>query len=67
MWTFTENVTRTTFRGPWFKLYRSDIIEKHADVLHKVAANYKDLLPGNTGEVEVGSYSSFFKKSMSDK
>ena len=63
----TESVTRTTFRGPWFKLYRPDIIEKHADVFRKVAANYKDLLPGNTGEVEVGSYSSFFKKSMSDK
>jgi len=52
----SEQVETRTFGIPWFKRYRTEIIEEHALAYRKVAENYQDLLsddPGNppdTGE-----------------
>ncbi len=52
----SEQIETRTFGIPWFKRYRTEIIEEHALAYRKVAENYQDLLsddPGNppdTGE-----------------
>ncbi|QSH41016.1 DegT/DnrJ/EryC1/StrS family aminotransferase [Lentisphaerota bacterium ZTH] len=45
-----------TYSVPWFKHFRKDIIEQHADAFKKVAANYQDLLPGDTDKDTGGSW-----------
>jgi len=45
-----EGIQERVFRIPWFKHYRSQVIEEHAAAFRKVAENYSDLLaddPGN--------------------
>lgn len=56
-----EGINRRVFGVPWFKHYRPDIIEEHADAYRKVAANYKALLVGDSGrDTEIGQYTTFF-------
>ena len=46
----SEGITERTYRIPWFKHYRPEIIEEYAAAFKKVALNYKELLaddPGN--------------------
>ena len=45
---------------PWFKHFRPDVIEQHAEAFKKVAANYEDLLESDKDkEQDGGGYSSF--------
>ena len=46
----SERIGTMSYAIPWFKHYRPEIIEQHANAFRKVAENYKDLLkddPGN--------------------
>lgn len=46
----SEKIGTMTYAIPWFKHYRPELIEQHAEAFRKVAENYKDLLkddPGN--------------------
>ena len=45
----SEAIREHTFRVPWFKHYRPKIIAEYADAFRKVAKNYEELLPGDTG------------------
>ena len=56
-----ENINRYVFEVPWFKQYRPEIIEEHANAYKKVVENYRALLADDTGkDAEIGGYSSFF-------
>jgi perosamine synthetase len=55
-----ESINLHVFEVPWFKRYIPEIIEEHADAYKKVVNNYKALLADDTGDEEVGGYSSFF-------
>jgi hypothetical protein len=56
-----EGINRRVFGVPWFKHYRPEIIREHADAYRKVVANYRALLPGDSGrDAEIGQYSTFF-------
>ena len=52
----SENIHKYTFGYPWFKHYRPQIIEEHADAIKKVVENYKELLPGDTKEEDAGGW-----------
>lgn len=57
-----ENINRVVFEVPWFKHYRPDVIEEHANAYKKVVHNYRALLDeDNDRDVDVGAYSSFFR------
>ncbi len=46
----SEKMGALTYGIPWFKRYRPDIIEEHANAYRKVAENYRELVrddPGN--------------------
>lgn len=49
----TESIQNRVFSIPWFKHFRKNIIKEHASAYRKVLENYKDLLPGDTGNTEV--------------
>jgi perosamine synthetase len=56
-----ENINGCVFEVPWFKHYRPDVIEEHADAYKKVVENYSALLAGDSQkDTDVGGYSSFF-------
>jgi dTDP-4-amino-4,6-dideoxygalactose transaminase len=57
----TEDVKKRLVTLPWFRHYRKNIIEEHAEAFRKVSANYRDLLPGDKGEEEAGGYSTSFR------
>jgi len=58
-----ENINRIVFGVPWFKHYRPDVIEEHANAYKKAAQNYHVLLDNDTDkDVEIGAYSSFFSE-----
>ena len=57
-----ESIGKRTFRIPWFKHCRKDLIENYAAAVKKVADNYKDLLPGDTDTSDVSGYSSFWSR-----
>ena len=61
-----ESINLHVFEVPWFKRYIPEIIEEHANAYKKVIKNYKALLADDTGDEEVGGWSSFFssKKNM---
>jgi perosamine synthetase len=46
----TESIQKKVFSSPAFKHYRPEIIDEYAAAVKKVAANYEDLLPGDTGD-----------------
>lgn len=48
----TEQAGKRTFRIPWFKHYRPQLIEEHALAFRKVAENYAALLPDDPGDPE---------------
>jgi len=52
----SENIHKYTFGIPWFKHYRPNIIEEHADAIKKVVENYKKLLPGDLKEEDSGGF-----------
>ncbi len=55
----TEGINARICILPWFKHYRPEIIEEHANAYKKVAQNYKDLLPDDQGNPEtIGGWSS---------
>jgi perosamine synthetase len=57
----SEGINRRVFGVPWFKHYRPEIIEEHADAYKKVIKNYRALLAEDSGKnEEIGGYSSFF-------
>ncbi len=46
----SESICSRTYAIPWFKKYRPEIIQEHANAFRKAAENYKELLaedPGN--------------------
>lgn len=46
----SEKIGTLTYAIPWFKHYRPELIEQHAEAFRKVSENYKELLeddPGN--------------------
>jgi len=64
-----EGINRRVFGIPWFKHYRPEIIEEHADAYKKVVKNYRALLAEDTEKdaegsrkagSQIGRYSSFF-------
>jgi len=65
----SEGINRRVFGIPWFKHYRPEIIEEHANAYKKVVKNYRALLAEDTekdgngsskAESQIGGYSSFF-------
>jgi len=64
-----EGINRRVFGIPWFKHYRPEIIEEHANAYKKVVKNYRALLVEDTEKdaegsnkagSQIGGYSSFF-------
>jgi len=58
----SEQIAHHVFAVPWFKHYRPEIIEEHANAYKKAANNYQPLLaddPGN--DPDSLGYSSFFR------
>ena len=64
-----ENINRCVFEVPWFKQYRPEIIEEHANAYKKVVKKYRALLADDTGKdtegprsagTQIGGYTSFF-------
>jgi dTDP-4-amino-4,6-dideoxygalactose transaminase len=55
-----ESINLHVFEVPWFKRYLPEIIEEHANAYKKIIKNYKALLADDTGDEEVGGWSSFF-------
>lgn len=61
-----QGINRRVFQVPWFKRYRPEIIEEHANAYKKVAENYQALLVGDIDrDAEIGAYSSFFSSQES--
>jgi len=59
----SERINSRTFRIPWFKHFRPDIIKDHSAAFRKVALHYKDLLADDPGNpAELGGWH-FFKRS----
>ena len=50
------SLSRHVIAAPPFKRYRPDLIVKYAAALKKVAANYKQLLAGDTDKTEGGRW-----------
>jgi perosamine synthetase len=58
----TEAASARVFWIPWFKKARVEYIEQYVNAHKKVVANYRELLPGDTGNPpEVGGWY-FFKR-----
>jgi perosamine synthetase len=56
-----EGINRRVFEAPWFKHYRPEIIQQHANAYRKVVENHRALLADDTGQdAEIGGYSTFF-------
>jgi len=64
-----ESINNRVFGVPWFKHYRPEIIEEHANAYKKVVKKYRALLAEDTGKdaegsgkagSQIGGYSSFF-------
>jgi dTDP-4-amino-4,6-dideoxygalactose transaminase len=59
----SENIGRFVFSIPWFKHYRPEVIQQHADAYKKVIENYELLLTGDDeDDSKIGGYTSFFKE-----
>lgn len=48
----SETIGEKLVRMPWFKKFDKDVIEQYANAVRKVAANYKELIPGDEGNPE---------------
>lgn len=48
----SEYIGGRLFSMPWFKRFDKDVIEQYANAVKKVAANYKELLPGDNKNSE---------------
>jgi dTDP-4-amino-4,6-dideoxygalactose transaminase len=46
----SEGIGRRTYRVPWFKAYRPEIIAEYAGAYRKVAEHHADLLAGDEGD-----------------
>jgi len=56
-----ESINKFIFEIPWFKHYRPQIIEQHANAYKKVVRNYECLLADdNEDDDTIGGYTSFF-------
>ena len=53
----SESVSQRVLGIPWFKHDRPDVIAQPAEAFRKLAASYKDLLPGDEPDRQVGGYS----------
>lgn len=59
----SENVGSLTYRIPWFKHHRPEIIEEYANAFRKAAENYQELLPDDKGNpANIGGWH-FFSQS----
>lgn len=59
----SEKIATLTYSIPWFKHYRRDIIEEHAEAFRKAAENYEALLEDDPGNpVDMGGWH-FFRHS----
>ena len=65
----SEGINNRVFGVPWFKHYRPEIIEEHANAYKKVITNFRALLIEDTNKdaegsrkpgSQIGGYSSFF-------
>jgi len=57
----SENICRRVFGVPWFRHWRPDVIEEHANAYKKVVNNHQALLADDdSGDANIGGYSSFF-------
>ena len=45
----TEGMQERVYSIPWFKRFRTEIIDEYATAFRKVATHYRDLLPGDPG------------------
>lgn len=54
------NINNRVYFIPWFKKFYPEIIEQYANAFRKVAENYQELLPGDTGNPENGGGWNFF-------
>ncbi len=52
----SESVQGRTFSLPWFKHFRKDVIEQHANAFKKVVENYRELLSGDDVETSDGEW-----------
>lgn len=48
----SEGIQTKVFRDPWFKHYYPKIIKEYVTAFRKVAENYRDLLPGDKGNLK---------------
>jgi len=56
-----QSINKFIFEIPWFKHYRPQIIEQHANAYKKVVRNYEYLLADdNEDDDTIGGYTSFF-------
>jgi dTDP-4-amino-4,6-dideoxygalactose transaminase len=46
----SEQIGHTTYSIPWFKHYRPEIIEQHANAFRKVAQHYEELVADDPGD-----------------
>ena len=46
----TESMNARTYSIPWFKKWRPQVIEEHANAFRKAAENYKELLKDDPGD-----------------
>ncbi len=55
-----EKINSLTIKIPWFKRFRKEIIEEHAEAFRKVGAQYEELLKNEEADSAVkGSWNSF--------
>lgn len=59
----SEVIGSRTYSIPWFKHLRPEVIEQYADTFRKVAENYTELLPGDTGNPPYSGGWHFFNHS----
>ena len=59
----SEKITSMMYSIPWFKYYRPNVIEEHANAFRKVCENYQELLPDDPGDSEnLGGWNLFTQR-----
>ena len=58
----SEGIQARTYSIPWFKHFRKDVIEQHAEAYRKAAENYKELLKDDKGSASSGSWGLFARR-----
>lgn len=58
----SEGIQARAYSIPWFKHFRKDVIEQHAEAYRKAAENYKELLKDDKGGNSSGSWGLFARR-----